>query len=654
MRIFFFKLIKNIYIFLFSDKKFVFIFNYHQIYLNNKKEGIECLHSVKLSNFKTQIKIMSILGSFISLDDLISYNIKSKINFIITFDDVPSSFKIVKDLLHDHSIPVLLCPSYKITNNGYGWRNKVYKIIEIMNSKQIFNEVKKLDIKYELSKSENFYSFTKSNDKNSIYVENNVIDPLYEKLVREKNVKLKINDYLDWDYYKKNILKSEYIEIVNHSFNHYNMSTLSREQIFDDFRESDVAISEKLGLDLKYFAVPFGTVTNNLLVDLNDIANQLKYKAVMWITNSANIVVNKKNNQIHHLGRIHTPDSIPGFIKTIISSFARSEDNIITNSKEDSYVKSELKLYESNDLQKSTSIENILRPNKDFASDPLYFSYLYEQNIFKGIRSHYSYMDNNGRVESILYNFHAEFYLAGKKYKGVYWAGGRSLPFSKVSKNASLFLKSLKEEPIIGSYKPNAYFQKGLKNWKKISMYEIQFSAKILNLKNKKNNFFIKVNDKATDELDSILQFNQKNIFFYLSKSKDYYAWRYDKYCYAKTKYYILYRDSKPSSFLLVQWNKGNAHLTDFSFFSIEELQELIITAVNDLCKSKIFNIIIESNKTDIVSLLKSIYKINIKNFSIYYYFNKKYFKNESINFNNNFIEIKLNETQTCGDVLIR
>ena len=146
----------------------------------------------------------------------------------------------------------------------------------------------------------------------------------------------------------------------------------------------------------------------------------------------------------------------------------------------------------------------------------------------------------------------------------------------------------------------------------------------------------------------------QKNIFFYLSKSKDYYAWRYDKYCYAKTKYYILYRDSKPSSFLLVQCNKGNAHLTDFSFFSIEELQELIITAVNDLCKSKIFNIVIESNKTDIVSLLKSIYKINIKNFSIYYYFNKKYFKNELINFNNNFIEIKLNETQTCGDVLIR
>ena len=37
----------------------------------------------------------------------------------------------------------------------------------------------------------------------------------------------------------------------------------------------------------------------------------------------------------------------------------------------------------------------------------------------------------------------AEFLFNGKVYKGVYWAGGRSLPFKRKSTNALAFIKSI-------------------------------------------------------------------------------------------------------------------------------------------------------------------------------------------------------------------
>ena len=654
MKFFFFKIIRNIYFLLFTKKKFLFIFNYHQIYKNEKKEVIMQLHKVKYCNFISQIKIMSILGSFISLNDVISHKLKSKINFLITFDDVPESFQNISQFLINKSIPVLLCPSFEITENGYGWRNKVYKIIDILDPKKISKEIDKLDVKYNFDEKKSFYKFTKCNSKNSLYMENKIINPLFNKIYRNnKNVFAK-RSYLNWEYYKNNNFEKKNIEIANHSLNHHNMSTLSRDQIFNDFKTSDKKIKDKLKINLRCFAVPFGSVTNNLLIDLTDIAVNQKYNVILWITNSANIIYGKKNNQIHQLSRIHTPDSLFIFIKILLTSFLKANHNILDFSKENNDSISNLELCESNSAQKSISIENLLRPNKDFASDPIYFDYLYSKNIFRGKRPHYFYMSSNERIKSILYNFHAEFNLDGKKYKGVYWAGGRSLPFKKNISNASLFLKSMQEEVIIGSYKPNKYFQKGLRNWKKIPMFEVVFPPKIKKNHNSKKNFIIKKNLKSTKKLDKILQINEEKTFFSLSKSSKYYSWRYDEYCYADTVYYILYKNGKPSSFLLLQSKDDKASISDFSFFSLNELEYLIVEVINDLNRNKISKVCVETSKNDILNIFRSFYNVKIKNFFIYYYFNKKYFKNKIKDLDKKFNEYNLNETQTSGDVLLR
>lgn len=653
MKNFFFNVLRNLYFFIFTHKKFIFIFNYHQIYDDNPYEIIKELHTIKFKIFKTQIKIMKLLGTIISLDDLIKFKVKSKINFIITFDDVSKTFENVFDFLKINSIPVTVCPSYTMTEKGYGWRNKVYKIIDFLEEKEIRNEVNKANTKYKLNEKEVFYKFTKDDKKNSIFIEKNIINPIFKKLNKIHKVSLNEKNYLDWNYYHKKIIKNKKIEIANHSLNHYNMSSLTRNQIFSDFKISDTKIRKKLNIKLNYFAVPFGSVTDDLLINLTDIASQKKYKAILWVTNTANIIDEKKTHQIHHLSRIHTPESLIGFIKILIKSFILSKDNILSFVNNEKF-SDNIKLIESSKMQKSLSIENLLRPNKDFASDPAYYNYLYTNNIFKGKRNDYLCTEHNDQIESILYNFHAEFLFNGKVYKGVYWAGGRSLPFKRNSTNALAFIKSMKEEPIIGSYKPNSDFQRGLTHWKKIKMYEVSFYPKLILNNNLGKNFIIKKRYYANNELDKILEINQSNLFFSLNRSTKYYQWRYDNYCYAKSCYYILYKNNKPSSFITLQYKGSIASISDFSYLAIEELKYLIMRASSDLTKKNIKKITIETNRNNIINMLKLLFNIKLLNFNIYYYFNKKYFKNDIKKIDKKFDEFSLNETQTNGDVLIR
>mgnify|MGYP005646236177 CR=1 FL=1 len=85
---------------------------------------------------------------------------------------------------------------------------------------------------------------------------------------------------------------------MNHSYNHFNMSTLSRNKIFDDISISTEIIDKELNIRPKYFAVPFGEVTANLLIDVNDCLRELNYKSALWVTNGGNICIDKMDSKM--------------------------------------------------------------------------------------------------------------------------------------------------------------------------------------------------------------------------------------------------------------------------------------------------------------------------------------------------------------------
>ena len=141
--------------------------------------------------FKNQIRLLSYLGSFVSLDEIYNNTLRSKINFSITFDDVSKTVLKATQFLESKEIPYALGPTVNSTNNGFGWRDKVYFIIKNYDSYRLYDYVKNiLGDNLKLGEKDfSFYHFTKSNDFNSNYILNKVINPLFEKIYKiDKNL----------------------------------------------------------------------------------------------------------------------------------------------------------------------------------------------------------------------------------------------------------------------------------------------------------------------------------------------------------------------------------------------------------------------------------------------------------------------------------
>ena len=79
---------------------------------------------------------------FVSLDEIVDSNLKTRLSFSITFDDVSlSSYEALK-WLNSQNIPFAICPCQSITENGVGWRDKVYFIEKYLGNEDALKEIR--------------------------------------------------------------------------------------------------------------------------------------------------------------------------------------------------------------------------------------------------------------------------------------------------------------------------------------------------------------------------------------------------------------------------------------------------------------------------------------------------------------------------------
>src|SRR5210317_1939537 len=79
--------------------------NYHRIGEKNIDNPFKMLHSVSFNIFKIQILFIKYFFKILSLDEIQLGKVKNKINFFITFDDVPSDSIIAFNWLKEKKIP---------------------------------------------------------------------------------------------------------------------------------------------------------------------------------------------------------------------------------------------------------------------------------------------------------------------------------------------------------------------------------------------------------------------------------------------------------------------------------------------------------------------------------------------------------------------
>ena len=182
---------------------------------------------------------MKSIGQIISIDDINNKKL-SLFNFIISFDDVSSTIKNITPYLFNNKIPFIISPCTSITTDGYGIRDKVYFIIKNISKDEIYNFVSERFINKKKLKKDNFsfYHFSKSSEIDNIFMEDEIIDPLFESIKNTKNNLKDYKAYLSWKDIKKDYLNNKLVTISNHSHSHRNMINQSKRQIEEEIEIS--------------------------------------------------------------------------------------------------------------------------------------------------------------------------------------------------------------------------------------------------------------------------------------------------------------------------------------------------------------------------------------------------------------------------------
>ena len=126
----------------FNKHKIIIGINYHRIgvKLNDPFSG---LHTVSFGLFKFQILLLNFFFKIVSLDDIRNGNIKTKINFFISFDDVPTISIQAFNWLNKKKLPFVICPNIKLTEENSSVSDKFRFSYQKIKKEDIENKIKK-------------------------------------------------------------------------------------------------------------------------------------------------------------------------------------------------------------------------------------------------------------------------------------------------------------------------------------------------------------------------------------------------------------------------------------------------------------------------------------------------------------------------------
>ncbi|WP_440651959.1 polysaccharide deacetylase family protein [Candidatus Pelagibacter sp. HIMB1495] len=245
---------------------------YHSVGSNpNFKDNID---HVSLEVLKTQLKTIQKFWKFIPIDEYVE--IKNKKGLAsLTVDDgyknVIDEALVVFDYL---KIPITIFINSSTFKGKIFWRDKVRFLIENNKVDEFINSSNLFETKH----LKNFYSISKNPVYSSIEVENEI-----DKFIQKED--LKINDRYKFCFdNEKYLIKHPLVSYGNHTANHYVLSSLTREEQYNEIIECKNFLKEKDINISKVFSIPFGG-NNSFNTDTLKNIDDLNYKAILKSTN---------------------------------------------------------------------------------------------------------------------------------------------------------------------------------------------------------------------------------------------------------------------------------------------------------------------------------------------------------------------------------
>lgn len=661
-----------------GQKETVF-YNFHRIGTIDASNPFTRLHTISAPQFKEMINFVQKLGPFVSLDDIRNYDGLPPLSFCLTFDDVSSTVLSVIPFLKKRKIPFALCPCTKITEEGMGVRDKVYWIISHYSQKQLqewiqsncsFSEellenyVTKnpSDNNNEPNHNFDFYNFTKTDKVSHKLIEETIVNPLFENIPSKSfEINSKESPYLSWNQLEE-LAKDPLVTIVNHGHNHYNISSMTAAEFNDDIDISNKIFKTHFGTTPKFFAVPFGNVTQKSACIVTETLRTHNYNGALWVSKfpSGNILPGKMNHQILHLFRNHTQSC-----KTRLHTAAYLQKNLekiffgVTTSLPAEKNFSPIKIRENVAKERILAFENIVRYGRDHSSDPGFYDYMVNNATFENnIPETLSTVDENGQLQSIMYIIPARFCLGTEIIKGSLLSGWRKLPQSHPFGAGLLMKKATNQTPISGAYFPSKktmsiYQDKG---WMPVTAHRFWIDA----TKPCTLNSDFTVKEIKTAEFNKIIEnfieSENKKHFLGIERSIALYKSRLDNYPLAKSRYFTLDKDGDILAFFAILQTSSTFAIVDFIYKESDHFFQLLAWINKTAQDENVKWIMFETSRKNILETMYAKHECPEMKVPVFYYISPKYIaeKPDLRNFEHTWNSVEHHQTMICCDVLLR
>ena len=258
---------------------------YHS--LGSSSKFNDNIDHVNLETLNTQLESIQKYWKFVSIDEYV--NTKNKKNLAsLTIDDgyknvIDESLEVFKNL----NIPITIFINSSTFDGKVFWRDKVRFLIK----KNIVQQYISKSHLFGKNHIDEFYSISKSQKFNSIKVEKDI-----DQFLLEQNIKLTDGHKLCFDS-RKYLIKDALVSYGNHTANHYMLSSLSKQEQYEEILKCKNFI-DKLDINKsEVFGIPFGgldSFNKDTLINLED----LNYKKILKSTNDLdNIIISDQINR---------------------------------------------------------------------------------------------------------------------------------------------------------------------------------------------------------------------------------------------------------------------------------------------------------------------------------------------------------------------
>lgn len=286
---------------------------YHSSYSSIPSKIKNGLHNVCPEIIYKQISWLKQNFDVVDVDSLFGNKRIEAGKVAITFDDAYQSvFTEALPVIESLKIPCTIFVSGVTLNGKPFWRDKIRLLMNRSLVQSFIGENIEFCCRHCITQ-ENFYNATKSPKVNS-----KEMDDLLDQFIINAEVSL---DEMIYCINKTEYLSgSPYVKYGNHSYNHYVLSSLSKEQQKNEIRANDKVL-KNLGLNAsKVFSVPFGG-DKQFNLDTIEILKDLNYKGYLFSRNAINVnklCGNGGKERLLGLERYMAPSSYASFHRKIL------------------------------------------------------------------------------------------------------------------------------------------------------------------------------------------------------------------------------------------------------------------------------------------------------------------------------------------------